>query len=178
MNSQYRKIKVAIDEHPTAQLYREDTIVNPDMPSEDTWYTQLVTLFVYPEPGIYHLDQLQQFIEELADMSQSSLQYQTRGGSCPGYMSFPLMHMDEVIGKQYCDMKPYLHIPDLDVELPSSFWYGTRNFTTTTVHQADLWRRVLLHVYPDRAYAERAANGTDVSCTNLVTTNGVAYHTT
>lgn len=176
MNSHLRNIKAVLDEHPLARICQQTAIVNPNEPTKHDWATQLVTFFVYPTHGTYAPGPLQGFADSLA--GRAKLRFQTHTSSQPFFMNFPCMYADEIIGQQRYEATPYLYVNDPDVDLPDSFINGARALEPITVNQRDLYRRIIVNVYPDRAFAERAATGQDVRNTRLVSGDGVAYRTT
>lgn len=140
---------------------------NLNPPTRRNWWTHTVTMLVYPRRGMYKLSELTSFSSDIASRTALylSVPYSIENDTA----TFAMLSCDEPIGKYVEADPPFLRIDDPDMTLPDAFTDGVRYVNHgKTPSSSTLLRRIVLRIYPDKVYAQRALQGIDVTTTTRV----------
>ena len=141
------------------------------LPDPDGFWTQMVNIFVAHSDGIYTVAELQAFMLSLIPTGLSVSKQVNFHSWAPSRMMFGQLCFDEPVGHFTGRIvtTESLVVTDPDVKLPASF-DGDPRFTFESVvdKDEDLRRQIWVGVYPDRRYAQRAAEGDDPYVTDAL----------
>jgi hypothetical protein len=140
------KVLTAVQANSEVALYQ--TIPRNFMPRRDGYWSQTVTIIVYPHKGIYTAQELNDLMDSLVPegMKPTSRDAARDGGSS---LEFGKLYFDEVIGTE-------TH----NIVLDDQSWfnkdgnYGADFFHKTTTWDEELKRRTWVLVYPDKVVTE------------------------